>query len=98
MELQIDLAFFAGDDLIARGVVCCGSSETVAEIEGSSEHRFEVTSRFEQPACPVEISCFCQGNRLYKASLRVGVHTSDDWESIDLARIHTLGFWCREIA
>ena len=32
--------------------------------------------------------------QLYHAALRVGVHDSDDWESINLGNIHTMGFRC----
>ena len=96
MELDIDLAFFLGDDLLTQGSVCCGASETVTKLNGISGHRFEIISQFEEPACPVEILCYRDDKRLYKAALRVGVHTSDDWESIDLAGVHTLGFCSHE--
>jgi hypothetical protein len=98
MELHIDLAFFSGDDLLTRGGVRCGVSETVTKLESASGHLFEITSRFEEPACPIEIHYYCQEKRIYKSVLRVVVHTSNDWESIDLAGIHTLGFLCKEIA
>ena len=35
------------------------------------------------------------GVRLYSAALRMGVHTSQDWESVNLGNIHDLGFFCR---
>ena len=98
MELHIDLAFFRDDDLLSRGAVRCTPTKTTSILEGISGHQFEVTSRFETPACPVEIVCHCQNKELYKAALRVGVHTSDDWESVNLAGVHTLGFRCRELA
>lgn len=98
MELLIDIAFFSGDDLISQGSVRCGASKIISRLDGVSGHRFEITSKFEEPACPVEIRCCCQEKELYKAALRVGVHTSDDWESVDLAGIHTLGFRCHELA
>ncbi len=97
MELHIDLAFFLDDDLLSRGEVRCRAVEATQQLEGVSGHRFEITSQFEEPACPVEILCYREEKQLYKAALRVGVHTSDDWESIDLAGVHTLGFRCREL-
>ena len=90
--LLIELAFFSGDDLLCRGSVCCGAVETADHFEGAGGHHFDTTSRFDLPASPVEIICRLDGKRLYQAALRVGVHTSDDWESIDLANIHTLAF------
>ena len=98
MELLIDLAFFSGDKLVSRGAVRCGATEMISKLDGLSAHRFEITSKFEEPASPVEIRCWCQEKELYKSALRVGVHTSDDWESIDLAGIHTLAFRCQKIA
>lgn len=96
MKLDIDLAFFHDDDLLARGEVRCGETSLTQRFDGVGGHRFEITSQFEQPACPLEILCYCAEKQLYKAALRVGVHTSSDWESIDLGGIHTLGFRCRE--
>jgi len=95
--LLIELAFFTGDDLLCRGNVRCGVVEAANHFDGAGDHQFDVTSRFEEPASPVEIVCRRDGKQLYKAALRVGVHTSNDWESINLGNIHTLGFRCREI-
>ena len=97
MELHIDMAFFKNDDLISRCEVRCGMKEVTQRLEGAEGHRFEITSRFDEPACPVEILCSRHDKQLYKSALLVGVHTSEDWESIDLAGIHTLGFRCREL-
>ena len=97
MQLQIDLAFFQDYDLLCRGTIRCGSSPMEYYLDGVSEHTFYVTSQFEEPACPVEIVCHSAGKKLYEAALRVGVHTSEDWESINLADVHTLGFRCHEL-
>ena len=72
------------------------SGKAVEHLDGVGGHKFELSSQFEEPACPVEIECRRDGALLYKAALRVGVHTSDDWESLDLASIHTLAFRCRK--
>jgi len=95
--LLIELAFFKGDDLLCRGTVRCGALDTADHFDGVGGHHFDVSSRFEQPASPVQIVCRRDGKQLYEAALRVGVHTSDDWESLDLANIHTLGFRCLEL-
>jgi hypothetical protein len=57
-------------------------------------HEFTVTHRFEVPACPVEIECRQRGSLRYTAALRMGVHDSDDWETIDLGHVHTFAFRC----
>ena len=97
MELHIDLAFFQDDDLLGRGEVCCTAMKATSNLEGTSGYRFVVTSLFEIPACQLEIECYSQNSQLYRSALRVGVHNSDDWETIDLGGIHTLGFRCRKI-
>lgn len=93
--MQIDLAFFDGDVLLARGSISCGPEERIELIAGS-DHEFEVTHQFEEPSCPVTIVCRQRDRQLYKAGLQVGVHTSEDWESINLGNIHTLGFRCSD--
>ena len=97
--LLIELAFFEEDDLLCRGNVRCGKVKAIDHFEGvgGHHHQFEVSSRFEEPASPVEIVCRRDGKQLYKAAIRVGVHTSNDWEYVNLGNIHTLGFRCHEI-
>ena len=94
--LFIELAFFDKDTLLCRGSVDCRSTKAVEHLEGVDGHQFELSSQFEEPACPVEITCRRNGALLYDAALRVGAHTSDDWESIELGNVHTLAFRCRE--
>ena len=94
--LLIELAFFEKDTLLCRGGVRCGSEKAVEHLDGIGGHRFELSSQFDEPACSVQIVCRRDGALLYEAALRVGVHTSNDWESIKLGDIHTLAFRCRE--
>jgi len=94
--LFIELAFFDKDTLLCRGGVRCGSTKAVERLDGVGGHQFEVSSQFEEPASPVEITCRRDGTLLYEAALRVGVHTSDDWESVELGNIHSLVFRCHE--
>lgn len=92
--MLVELAFFDGDVLLARSVIQCGPAEVTESITGDG-YEFLVTHRFEEPACPIEIVCNKAGKRLYNAALRMGVHTSQDWESVNLGNIHDLGFFCR---
>lgn len=94
--LRIELAFFNKDTLLCRGGVRCGSAKAVERFDGVGGHQFEFSSQFEEPACPVQIACRRDGTLLYEVALRVGVHTSDDWESVSLGNIHTLAFRCHE--
>ena len=92
--MLVELAFFDGDVLLARSVIRCESAEARESIT-SGDHEFLVTHRFEEPACPIEIVCTKAGKRLYSAALRMGVHTSENWESVSLGNVHDLGFLCR---
>ena len=93
--MEIDLAFFDGDNLLIRGTIECRTAQQLKVLANNSDYSFHVTHTFETPASPVEIVCRKNGKKEYEAALMVGVHDSDDWESINLANIHTLGFRCR---
>jgi hypothetical protein len=93
-SMQIDLAFFDDDTLLCRGSVVCSDTESENILTGS-DHQFKITHQFEEPASPVFITCLSEDNKLYETALRVGVHNSEDWESIDLAKVHTLAFRCK---
>lgn len=92
--MLVDLAFFSGDVLLARSAIRCGAT-TVTESIASEDHEFVVTHKFERPSCPIGIVCTKAGRRLYSAALQMGVHVSDDWESVTLGNIHELCFFCR---
>ena len=84
--MLVDLAFF--------DVIRCGSAKETESISGDGLE-FRATHRCEEPACPIEIVRTKAGKRLYRAALRMGVHTSEDWESVNLGNIHNLNFVCR---
>ena len=91
----IELGFFEGDALLVRGRIICKEREASTDLHGAGGHVWTLKARYVEPASPVELECRRDGVRLYCAALQVGVHESDDWESIDLADIHTLAFRCR---
>jgi len=93
--MTLELAFFDGDDLLYQETVECQAVSSTDLFEGTDGHQFKISSLFEEPACPVSIICSHHGKKLYEVALRVGVHDSEDWESIDLGGIHTLGFRVR---
>jgi hypothetical protein len=93
--LDIEMAFFRGDDLLCRGAVRCVPEETKQTFEGA-EHAFQVTHAFERPACRVFISAARAGAHVFRSAMRVGVHTSDDLEAIDLGGGYSLVFKCAE--
>ena len=94
-EMQVDLAFFDGEELLCRGSIICTQVSSTDTVLGTSGHVFEVTSNFEEPACPVSVRCLLNGELQYNSELRMGVHDSADWEVVNLGNIHELGFYCK---
>jgi hypothetical protein len=92
--MNIDIAFFDDDAFLVKGYIHCSAHEQHFSFDAESGFRFDVTSQFEEQACPVSIRCTTSSGLIYNAALRIGVHSSDDWESISLGDIHTLVFWC----
>ncbi len=94
MSMHVELAFFDGDTLLCHGAITCGAFER-SDLFSGSDHDFRVTHQLEEPTCPITMSCTRAGLPLYRGALGMGVHTSQDWESINLGNIHTLAFCCR---
>ena len=94
--MRVELAFFEGEELICTGAIDCRETEDTLSLQGGSDVEFRITHKYELPACPVEIECQKQGEQSYKGALRIGVHTSEDWQSINLGNIHELGFRCED--
>ena len=92
--MNIELAFFDGDNLLCRGEITCEAQISSSVFSSPEGYIFEIEHSFEEPACPLQVVCSQNGTNLYKAALRVGVHHSDDWEVISLGDIHDLGFRC----
>jgi len=92
--MNIDLAFFDGDDLLCQGPIRCRIPKEKTSFTGVDGSKFELQYHFEDPACPVSIQCSRNGEDLYMGALSIGVHNSDDWESVNLGNIHTLVFRC----
>ena len=92
--MVVEIAFFDVDELLCRGEIRIAEVESSKTISGA-RHAFDLTYSFEDPACPISIVCRSDSDVLYKAALRMGVHDSDDWESLDLGNIHTMAFFCR---
>jgi hypothetical protein len=92
--MLIEMVLFDGDQLIVRGEIKCGRDVSSTTLESQQGLRFDITFQFEEPACPVSITCLLAGKQLYRAALRVGVHDSEDWESLELGENHVLAFRC----
>ena len=93
--MRVEMLFFDGDEPLARTKVLVHEIEEECEIECPRGDRFVVTRKFEQPACPVFISSFdSSGDFVGRSAMRMGVHNSDDLETIELVEPYLLCFRC----
>lgn len=92
--MKVELAFFEGDDLLSRGEILISKFSRNDKFASNTGHQFQIQHQFDEPACPITIQCMLEGEELYNGELCMGVHDSDDWESINLGDTHTLGFRC----
>lgn len=87
--MQVDLALFEGDILLDRGAIRVVPSERVDMFS-----HFRITHRLGAQNADVSLSDFASHIGLVKSTLVIPIHTSTDWESIDLGD-YTLGFRCK---
>ncbi len=101
--MKVDLALFRGDELLCRGRI------SISEKRGSSEFAIHddvtlfISHEFALPACSLSLELrrksegSMEVDQLLEAGLAMGVHESDDWESVALGPDYTLGFFCRPV-
>ena len=83
--MRVELAFFDGNTPLCRGEICITEKEEKAELSSDRGDMFEISHRYEEPACPIFIRVFEQGKLVGRSAMRMGVADSDDWEAIGLA-------------
>lgn len=98
MILNIRMAFFDGDTLLSGGEVLCQNDESITVFNGEEGHSFEIKSSFEEPACPIFITYKYNVEQVYRSAMRFGVHSSNDWETLNLGNIHTLVYKSQIVA
>lgn len=92
---RVEMLFFDCDDLLARTAVLVYEIEDHCEIQSPRGDRFSVTRRVEEPACPITIQSFdADGEFVGRSEMRMGVHNSDELETVDLAGRCVLCFHC----
>lgn len=93
--MRTEMAFFDGDDLLARAMVLIHAGEETCTIESERGDQFHVTRQFEEPASRVFIKCYSEaGESVGQSAMRMGVHNSQDWEMVELAPPYQLCFKC----
>jgi hypothetical protein len=93
--MRVELAFFKGHELLCHGAISIDKEQRQCTLTSGSGHAFEISYMYEEPACPIFIRCFHDGELVSRSALRMGAHTSDDWEAISLAEPCELCFRCR---
>lgn len=106
--MAVDFAVFEHDDLICRGRIRTEEHERAEEFDyfapasGATPPAGHVAIRhqFGVPAASLELMLIRlmthQGapEVILQVALAIGVHDSEDWESIALGRDHTFAFLC----
>ena len=88
-SVLIELGLFNGDELLHR------KSIKVTEQE-ALYHDSDVSIKYQliKDVAEIELRVFRDGQQLIKSNLRMPIHESEDWESIELDK-YTLAFKCR---
>ncbi|KRG63536.1 hypothetical protein ABB26_11475 [Stenotrophomonas humi] len=87
--MHVDLALFEGDELLTRDSFRVGAAEL-----SSFSPLFKITHKLGQEAADIVLSEFPTHVDLNTIVLKMPIHESSDWESIDMGR-YSLAFWCR---
>jgi hypothetical protein len=86
--MRVQLALFDGDALLGRTEIVVGTSERVDDFG-----LFRACHKLGAEAAEIVLDNFAEQVALRNAQLRMPIHESDDWESIQLEK-YTLAFWC----
>ena len=93
--MRVELAFFDGNEPLARGNVLVQREDSTCEIISERGDKFKITRRFEEPASSFFVRIFDRdGEPAGRSAMRMGVHNSDDWEKIDLSEPYEMCFKC----
>lgn len=91
-SMRVELVFFDGSTDLCRGEICITSQDEKVEFSTNRGEVFEVSHRYEEPACPIFMRFFESGKLVGRTAMRMGVADSDDWEAVSLANTIELCF------
>jgi hypothetical protein len=87
--VRVDLALFDGDTLLERSAIVVTATQ-----QADSLRLFRVGHKLGVgEVVDLVLDDFADHLDLAKSTLRMPVHESPDWESIEIGR-YTLAFWC----
>ena len=87
--MHVALALFDGDVLLGRCEVVVTADQKVDAFD-----LFRATHSLGKDDADIVLDDFAGHIQLNRATLRMPIHESEDWESIELER-YTLAFRCR---
>jgi hypothetical protein len=86
--VRVELALFDGDTLLERSAIVVTATQ-----QADSFRLFRAGHKLGLEFADIILDDFADHLDLKKSTLRVPVHESTDWESIEIGR-YTLAFWC----
>lgn len=86
--MRVELALFDGDALLERSAIVVTINQQV-----DSFRLFRAWHRLGVESADIILDNFAEHIDLKKSTLRMPVHESNDWESIEIGR-YTVAFWC----
>lgn len=104
-RLEVDFALYKGSTVVKRGRFVATARRTLETFERNEDPEspgvLSIEHEFDLPAATVSLTYWAGATeprlRLFRASLAMGVHESDDWETVDMVPPHTFAFRCKPL-
>jgi len=87
--MRVELALFDGDTLLDRREIVIDATERIESFP-----MYRARHQLGDEAADIVLDDFAGRIALQRTTLRMPIHESSDWESIELDS-YTLAFWCR---
>jgi hypothetical protein len=97
--MSVELALFRGDELLCQGSIAVTQTPASSEFPLEDRGVLVISHEFALPACSLglQLRPSAESEPLIEAGVAMGVHDSDDRESVALGPDYTLGFFCHAI-
>ena len=86
--MRVELALFDGDTLLERCEIVVSATQQVDTFQ-----LYRATHQLGREDADIVLDEFANHIELKRSALRMPIHESSDWESIELDK-YTLAFWC----
>jgi hypothetical protein len=104
LAMTVEFGLFHHDVLLCRSKIRIEEHEKAEEFDcadtggASSNKHLVVRHKFGLPAASLQLSFidYAAGKIILEAGLAIGVHDSEEWESVALGEDYTFAFSCRQ--